>query len=104
MLSEASRATVETIAARLMIDTKLGGAAPPFGICVRPGLHRSSVGRPRRLGLLYDLDDPVRTRIDEHRSVIDDRVAVVAHAVLGGRLVILDAILRQHGPHSDFVL
>ena len=90
MLSEASRATVEIIAARLMIDTKFGGRRP-VGICVRPGLHGSSVGRPRRLGLLYDLDDPVRTRIDEHRSVIDDRVAVVAHAVLGGRLVILDA-------------
>jgi hypothetical protein len=51
-----------------------------------------------------DLNNPVRPRIDQHRPVIHDRVAVVANAVLGGHLVIGHAAGRQDRSDADLLL
>src|SRR5215210_4049725 len=54
--------------------------------------------------LFDDLDDAVRARVHQHGAIVDHRIAVIAHPVLGRDLVILDAAGRQHGAHADLVL
>ena len=46
----------------------------------------------------------MRPGIDQHRPVVDHRVAIVANAVFSRHLVVCDAARRQHGSDSDFLL
>ena len=47
--------------------------------------------------LVDDLNDGVRSRIDENRLIVDDRVAISADAIFGRHVVIDDAVPRQMG-------
>jgi hypothetical protein len=71
----------------------------------RSPIANSVPGRQRACGLapacevqmlLDDLDYPPRTRFDEHGRFVDDRVAIIAHAVFGRHIVVSDARFRQH--------
>src|SRR5215204_7404932 len=71
-------------------------AAQSANARVRPRCSRQrSRGRagwsPPGIRLLDDLNNPVSARINEHRPVIHDRVAIIANAVFGGHLVVGDA-------------
>ena len=46
----------------------------------------------------------MRPGIDQHRPVVDHRVAVVANAVFSRHLVVCDAAGRQHGSDPDLLL
>jgi hypothetical protein len=47
--------------------------------------------------LVDDLNDGVRSRIDENHLIVDDRVAISPDAIFGRHVVIDDAVLRQDG-------
>jgi hypothetical protein len=51
--------------------------------------------------LLDDLDDPMGARIDQNRTVVHDRVTIIAGAVFRRHLIIGDAFLRQDRANSD---
>lgn len=71
-----------------------------------PALGRASfAAEPARpdARLLDDLNDPAGARLDQHRTLVHDGVAVLARAVLGRDLVVLDALGRQHGANLDLL-
>jgi hypothetical protein len=50
--------------------------------------------------LLDDLDDAVGSRVDQHGAAIHDSVSVLAHAIFGRHIVIVDALLGKYRPNS----
>src|SRR4051812_11974701 len=53
---------------------------------------------------VHDLNDPMRSRIDQHGSIVDDRVAVMSRPIFAGNLVIRNAAARKLGAHAHFTL
>jgi hypothetical protein len=49
--------------------------------------------------LLDDLDYAARAGVNQKRSVIDDRIAILANAVLGRNLIVGDACFREYRAH-----
>lgn len=47
-------------------------------------------------GLLDDFNDAARTRIDQNRSIVDDRIAIIASTVFRRNVVIGDACFRKY--------
>src|SRR3954453_15948184 len=54
--------------------------------------------------LLDDLDDAMRARIDQHGTIVDHRVAIVAHTVFRRHVIVGDALLGQVRANSDVTL
>lgn len=48
------------------------------------------------VSLLDDLDNPVGTRVDQHRAVVHDGVTIIADAIFGWDVIIGDAFVGQH--------
>jgi hypothetical protein len=46
----------------------------------------------------------MRSRVNENRAVIHDRVAVIANAILSRHLVVGDAARRQDRSNADLLL
>jgi hypothetical protein len=53
-----------------------------------------------RLRLLYDFNDPMCPGVDEDCTIVDNCVAVIAHAIFRGNIVISHPRVRQFGPYS----
>src|ERR1700679_1009227 len=47
-------------------------------------------------GLLHPLDYASRARINQHRSIVDDRISIIANTVLRRNIIIGDARFRKH--------
>src|SRR6187200_3584735 len=71
------------------------------------GTKRAALRPPHRtlnaLALLDDLHDRVGAGIDEHRPLVDDRIAIVANAVLSRDLVVGHAARRQPGADAHLL-
>jgi len=57
--------------------------------------------RPLQLSI-NDLDDPVRGGVDQHRTIVDDRIAILGHAILARHFVISDAARGQVLADANF--
>jgi hypothetical protein len=55
--------------------------------------------------LLDHLDYASRARLNQHRSIVDDRIPIIANAVLGRNIVVSDACFRKDRayPYIAFV-
>src|SRR3569832_1450661 len=71
---------------------------PPRFAKSRPAwaASRSSV-----VDLFDDFHDAVRPGIDQDRAGIDDRIAIIADAILGGNFIVGHACFRQHRTDAD---
>src|SRR4029079_2819408 len=56
-----------------------------------------------RVLLLDDFDDPARARLDQHRSTVHDRIAIITHAVFRRHVVIGDAGFGKHRAYPQVV-
>src|SRR4051812_27267604 len=79
-----------------------------MGMVCFPGAA-SKKGRPMGAALsmvrsVHDLDDPMRSRIDQHGSIVDDGVAVMSRPIFAGNLVIGNAGARELGADPHFAL
>jgi len=52
---------------------------------------------PQRLILLDHFNDAMAARVDQHRPIVDDRVAVFASAVFPRHFVVRHAFFRKFG-------
>jgi hypothetical protein len=52
---------------------------------------------------LDDFDDPARTRIDQNRTVVHNRVTVLARAIFLRHVVIGNAFLRKNRANPDIL-
>jgi hypothetical protein len=64
------------------------------------GLNPKKRNGPTEVGPLDtwsvdDLNDPMRRGIDQYRAIIDDRIAIIGHAILTRHFVIGDAARQQ---------
>ena len=51
--------------------------------------------------LLDDFDDAARARINQHGSIVDDRIAIFASTILRRDLIVGDACFRKYCTHPD---
>jgi hypothetical protein len=51
-------------------------------------------------GLLDHLDDASRARINQHRSVVYNRIAIIANTVFRWNLIVSDACFRKNRAYS----
>jgi hypothetical protein len=51
-------------------------------------------------GLLDHFDYASRARLNQHRSIVDDRIAIIANAVFGRNIVVSDACFRKDRAYS----
>src|SRR3954465_1506861 len=53
---------------------------------------------------VHDLNDPMRSRIDQYGAIVDHRIAVMGRTVFAGNLIIGDATARELGADAHFAL
>jgi hypothetical protein len=59
---------------------------------------------PQRLGLLDHFDDAMAAGVNQHRPIVDDRVAVFTSALFLRHFVIRHAFFRKFGANPDVAL
>jgi hypothetical protein len=57
-----------------------------------------------RLCLLDNQNDPMRSRVDQYGSIVDDRVAILGRPILPGDLVVGHAAVRKLRSDAHFIL
>src|ERR1700732_4804743 len=53
--------------------------------------------------LFDDVDNPVGARVDQNRTVVHHRVAIIPNAIFRRHVVIGDALLGQYGADPDIL-